>query len=109
MLSAWDQEFVRNFANQETTNSVLDIVECQEGLGRKITEDQRRKFEELISVWGENLNPARKSPRRMSKELLWNTVWGFIQQFPLVGASSIDRIILKLEFIRDNQVGLIIE
>jgi hypothetical protein len=106
MNTNWEMQLAKSFEDSELTEAVKDISNCHYATENSLTHEQARRIEQLKFLMPETIPPRIHGGRargHFTKKELWDFVWNFIQVFPLAGASTVEKILLKLEFIQTNQ------
>jgi hypothetical protein len=100
-LSEAETSLLSNWRNSDLCVGLTNIMGCRYSIGEKLTRDQASKFEAIHLLFPEPPAPrtmGRARPHYSVREV-WERVWNFIRNFPALGASSIERILMKFQYV----------
>jgi hypothetical protein len=102
MISKTECELAKSFREPELIDAIKDIMSCHYTMGLSLTRQQANRIEKITFLFPDAIpvSEAGKERLHFTKRELWRFVWGFIQAYPLLGASTVDKILEKLEFVQ---------
>jgi hypothetical protein len=108
-LNNADLQLLSMWNNPELNQAIRRMIDCQHSLGRGMTNDERNRLERITAIFPEAPpveappSPARQAAREhFTRAQVWERVWSFLQQFPVLMGSTLEEIVQKLEHLQRN-------
>jgi hypothetical protein len=104
-LNNADLQLLSMWNNPELNDALKKIQDCQHLLGQRMTNEERNRLEKITAIFPEA--PPRSPTRRVvrehyTKREVWERLWVFLLQYPVLKGSTIEEIIEKLEYLQRN-------
>jgi hypothetical protein len=103
VLSNMDLQLLSMWNDGELSQSLRHVIDCQHSLGREMTNEERNRFEKITAIFpaAPPPSPARATPREhFTRKEVWDAVWPFLQQYPILMGATIEEILQKLEHLQ---------